>query len=85
MRRLDRYVSQAVVDATVDVFLSDWGHQHPDIAIEIRDVDLDEACMMVKVKMRVDVYDREVNVLLYADTHTAADHIYEALWKEASK
>lgn len=85
MRRLERYVSQAVVDAIVDVFLSDWEYQHPDIDIEINSVDIDDACMMVKVKMLVDVYDREINVLLYADTHTAADHIYEALWKEASK
>lgn len=85
MRRLERYVSMALVDATIAVFLADWKHQHPEVEVKVQGVELDEFGMIVDVGLLVDVYERSVKVLLYSDTHTAVNHIYEELWKEASR
>ena len=85
MRRLERYADQAMVDAVVDVFLADWSHKFPDVDVDVIRAEIDETGMFVEVDMIVDVYERHVKAMLYSDTHTAIDRIYEALWTEASK
>lgn len=81
MRRLERYCYQAVVDAAIDVFLADWNHEHEDIEVSIKGVSINELGTMLHIDLLVDVFERQVDCVLYSDISTCAAHIYENLKK----
>ena len=85
MRKLERHCLNALVSAAVDSFVSDWSYSNPDIEIEIREIHISDDGMMARVSMLVDVYERTMYAIIYSDIYTCAGHIYEELWREASK
>lgn len=84
MRALERDALCALVLNVADTFRTDWMAQKDCKTLEIQ-TEVSEHGTMLHFEMLVDVYERKGEILLYSDIFACADHIYEELWKAASR
>lgn len=82
IRGFDAGVAHAVAEYAMDCFRADWENTHPDSQVEYLDEILSRDRMMLTIRVRIDVYERELNLIMYSDMYTCAEHIYGELWKE---
>lgn len=83
IRGFDTGAVNAVIEYAMDCFRNDWQDIHPDSEVDYLDQILSRDRMMLTIRVRIDVYERELNMIVYSDIYTCAEHIYGALWKEA--